>query len=563
MNNDSSKQTYSSVRINDNEPTESPKDIVENAFQEQENRLMEEEEQRELEETLKKLSIEQVRAAEEDAIRKEQEEKEMIEKKGPRPKSPFTINNLVQKVDKDERMQSSIKAILRLRKRTKVMIVLITLAIIIGVSFLNYNKEYRNNPKQITRKTVISVGKEFAKVIRIPDTQTLVGDTFDVEGKISYNLQSDQAKENYLTDPEMQKRYYLINNLNKATTSFSIKQDKNKKKFFFNQKTSIQDKVSIEDKYLIENSTEYYYIKEYAEKFINNGNKTYFESLAKDRNANDNIRYMYRYILTTFFDNIEEKDYNMKNGETIINGSTTKGKVIEIELDNKKIIEVWNRSVDQLKKDKRANNIVQGVKDDIDSYKLKKTDNILEKNQKLTIRIYTKGFFRDMKKLDIEVTGEKDSKGIEYEKDYNRIRYSENKNPKYTIEYEITKEKVIAIIMDKKDTDIGRLEIDYNEKNPRYQFDFEEDSNKISIDYNKKITKKKKESYQSKIVLDMDIRKDKKSVIKGTITVNSKTNNKPKMEESMDDIIFKKDISEEEQTKIVNIQKNRLQRVLY
>ena len=559
MNNDSSKGTYSSVQLSDNEPADSPKDIVENAFLEQENRIKEEDEQKELEETLKKLSIEQVKAAEEEALRREQAEKENLEKKGPRPRSPFTIHSIVEKVDKDERIQSGIKYIIKLRKRTKVLLIVIFLAILLGTTLYKYNKDYRNNPSEITKSAIVSVGKEVTKVVRIPQEQTLVGDTFNIEGKATFNLQSDRVVENYHTDPEMLKKYYLINNLNRATTSYTIAQDKNKKKFFYNQKTTINNKVVTEEKYLIENSTEYYYTKEFMDKYINNGNKTYFESLTRDRNANENILYLYKLILNSIPENIDSKDYKEKNTTTIINGKSRKVNEITVELDHKKLIDLSNNILEVLKKDKRAFNILQGAYDDFANYKIKNDWKYLKDIKQVKINVYTEGFFRDMKKMNVEVTYKDSIKEIQIEKEYNRVTYLENNNPKYVFEYETSRDKTNIVIRNKQQERIGKIELDYDQDNPRYQFDFDDSSYKIKIEYNNKITKKTKESFNSKLILDIDIRKDKKTILKGTVNFQSKVNNKPKIEEEIENIIFARDLTEEQREQLKNIQRNRLQ----
>ena len=560
MSNDTNKGPYSSVQINDNEPTESAKDIVENAFQEQENKIKEYEEQKELEETLKKLSIEQIKAAEEEAQRREQEEKVVEQKKGPRPRSPFTIySTVVEKIDNNETIQSSIKYITRLRKRTKVLLLILFIAIFVGIGLYKYNKDFRNNPSEVTKSAIVSVGKEVTKIIRIPEKQTLVGDTFNIDGKVTYSLQSDRVLENYMTDQDMLKKYYLINNLNKATTTYSIQQDKNKKKFFYNQSTSINNKVVSEEKYLIEDSTEYYFVKEFMTKYINNGNKTYFESLTRDRNANDNILYLYRLILSSIPENIDKKDYKTKNTTTIIDGKSEKVTQISVSLDHKKMIELSKRILEVLKKDKRAFNILQGAYDDFENYKIKNDWKYLEDIKKIELEVYTKGFFRDMKKMTLEVTNKDGIKGFQIESDINRITYLENKTPKFYFEYETKRDKVNIVIRDKHQEKVGKIELDYDKSNPRYQMNYDDNTYKIVIDLNNKITKKTKESYNSKITLDMDIRKEKKTILKGTITLQSKVTNKPKIEEEITDIIFERDLSEEQREELKNIQKNRLQ----
>lgn len=563
MNNDTNKGPYSSVQLNDNEPTESPKDIVENAFQEQEDKIKEYEEERELEETLKKLSIQQIKAAEEEEKRKEQEEKEVEQKKGPRPRSPFTIySNIVEKVDNNETIQTSIKYITRLRKRTKVLLLVLFIVIFSSILLYKYNKDFRNNPSEITKSAFVSVGKETLKIIRIPEDQTLVGDTFSIDGKATYQLQSDRVMENYMTDQEMLKNYYLINNLNKATTTYSIKQDKNKKKFLYSQSTSINNKVVTEEKYLIENSTEYYFVKEFMTKYINNGNKTYFESLTRDRNANDNILYLYKLIISSIPENINSNDYKTKNTTTIIDGKSEKVTQISVSLNHKKMIELSKRILEVLKKDKRAFNILQGAYDDFENYKIKNDWKYLENTKKVELEVYTQGFFRNTKKMVIEITDNNGIKGFQFESDYNRIIYLENKTPKFYFEYETKRDKVNIVIRDNHQEKVGKIELDYDKSNPRYQMNYDDSTYKIVIDFNNKITKKTRESYNSKISLDIDIRKDKKTILKGTIDLQSKVTNKPKIEEEITDIIFERDLTDEQKDELKNLQKNRLQTAL-
>ena len=57
----------------------------------------------------------------------------------------------------------------------------------------------------------------------------------------------------------------------------------------------------------------------------------------------------------------------------------------------------------------------------------------------------------------------------------------------------------------------------------------------------------------------MDIQEEKKMVLKGTITFDSKVTNKPKIEEEIEDIIFKKELTNEQLEQLKNIRSNRLQ----
>ena len=375
-------------------------------------------------------------------------------------------------------------------------------------------------------------------------------------------LDSQVFKEDALTDVKMLENLYLMNNLNSSKTTVSVIHNSKDKKFFFNRQTVKNDRVIINDKYLIDNSTEYYYVQDYLVNYINDGNNTYFETIGNDVNALDNIDYLTKFIINNLPNCIDDELFNQTQTTTYINNKTENVRKLSIELTNKEIRKIANNVLSKLKKDKESFNILNGVIDDFANYKITSKTKFIESNEKLTINLYTQGSLNRAKKYEIIKSDSKTSKAITYELEDKKVTYLENNKVKYNIKYKINSTSVKGDITNKLNKKIGRISFDNTENRKHFTLELEDEKYNTSIDINYKISDKKTNSYKSTTKAIINIKKENRNYLSGTINVSTKTTNKVAINEEVKDLTFSSEITEEKEEELKNLFKTRLKKAI-
>lgn len=449
----------------------------------------------------------------------------------------------------------------RMKREAKIaIIVLIVLSTTIFSSFKIIS--YFKNPRVITKKFIVNTLNEAKSILRPTEQATLIGDDYNISSTMTTTLDSQVFKEDALTDVKMLENLYLMNNLNSSKTTVSVIHNSKDKKFFFNRQTIKNDRVIINDKYLIDNSTEYYYVQDYLVNYINDGNNTYFETIGNDVNALDNIDYLTKFIINNLPNCIDDELFNQTQTTTYINNKTENVRKLSIELTNKEIRKIANNVLSKLKKDKESFNILNGVIDDFANYKITSKTKFIESNEKLTINLYTQGSLNRAKKYEIIKSDSKTSKAITYELEDKKVTYLENNKVKYNIKYKINSTSVKGDITNKLNKKIGRISFDNTENRKHFTLELEDEKYNTSIDINYKISDKKTNSYKSTTKAIINIKKENRNYLSGTINVSTKTNNKVAINEEVKDLTFSSEITEEKEEELKNLFKTRLKKAI-
>lgn len=449
----------------------------------------------------------------------------------------------------------------RMKREVKIaIIVLIVLSTTIFSSFRIIS--YFKNPRVITKKFIVNTLNEAKSILRPTEQATLIGDDYNISSTMTTTLDSQVFKEDALTDVKMLENLYLMNNLNSSKTTVSVIHNSKDKKFFFNRQTVKNDRVIINDKYLIDNSTEYYYVQDYLVNYINDGNNTYFETIGNDVNALDNIDYLTKFIINNLPNCIDDELFNQTQTTTYINNKTENVRKLSIELTNKEIRKIANKVLSKLKKDKESFNILNGVIDDFANYKITSKTKFIESNEKLTINLYTEGSLNRAKKYEIIKSDSKTSKAITYELEDKKVTYLENNKVKYNIKYKINSTSVKGDITNKLNKKIGRISFDNTENRKHFTLELEDEKYNTSIDINYKISDKKTNSYKSTTKAIINIKKENRNYLSGTINVSTKTTNKVAINEEVKDLTFSSEITEEKEEELKNLFKTRLKKAI-
>ena len=464
---------------------------------------------------------------------------------------------------KEEQPKEEIKPV-KVKKHIKKSVKLsILLIIIVLVTTFVLIKSYIeiSKPSYITKKALINISDEIKNIFKFEEDKRLLGNNFNINGKIKTNLESQKVLSEYTTDPKMLEYYYLLHNLNNSNHTINIQHDFNNKKLFFNYKAIKNNKEIINDKYLIDNSTEYYFVKDYFNTYINNGNNAYFESITEDKNAVDNIDYLYKVITNSISNCIDEEDYIVTKENTLINGVYVSTKKITINLNNTKMIGIANKVLDNLKEDKEAFNILNAVIEDFENYSISKNTKYLKSNEEIIINLYTKGLFNNTKKYEVILNKSNNKYLISYETDYKTINYSKNDILQYTIKYK-KNNNLNANIYDINNNEIGKLELDTNRERINLVFEFNDKVTDINLNINYKVLNKKNNSYDSTVLTNITYKKNNIIYLSGTINVENTINKKPKIEEDINEVVFEKEITKEKSDQLKPLIEKRLKKAI-
>ena len=581
MEENKDKLVFSSIRSEKKLEETTPKEVVDKAFHDEYIRQTQE------------IPVEQIKQALEQEEKKEQQlrlinqERQVQQVNNNQPKTVQQVTQVNQqttipnkpvqqpqvqqakpKIVEKEPSKKEINTIKPEKKERHLMkrevkiaiIVLIVLSTTIFSSFKIIS--YFKNPRVITKKFIVNTLNEAKSILRPTEQATLIGDDYNISSTMTTTLDSQVFKEDALTDVKMLENLYLMNNLNSSKTTVSVIHNSKDKKFFFNRQTVKNDRVIINDKYLIDNSTEYYYVQDYLVNYINDGNNTYFETIGNDVNALDNIDYLTKFIINNLPNCIDDELFNQTQTTTYINNKTENVRKLSIELTNKEIRKIANKVLSKLKKDKESFNILNGVIDDFANYKITSKTKFIESNEKLTINLYTQGSLNRAKKYEIIKSDSKTSKAITYELEDKKVTYLENNKVKYNIKYKINSTSVKGDITNKLNKKIGRISFDNTENRKHFTLELEDEKYNTSIDINYKISDKKTKSYKSTTKAIINIKKENRNYLSGTINVSTKTTNKVAINEEVKDLTFSSEITEEKEEELKNLFKTRLKKAI-
>ena len=472
----------------------------------------------------------------------------------PTPTTTKTIEK-PKKVVKDKEVKE------RHRMKKSVKVGLIVFIITFTTIFSTFRIiSYFNNPRVITKRSLLNIGEEIKNIVKLSDEPTIIGNNFNIQSTITTNLDSQVFKDEALTDSKMLENLFLINNLNASKTTLSIIHNTKDKKFFYNRQTIKNDKVVVNDKYLIDNSTEYYFVQNFLDNYVNDGNNTYFETIKEDVDAIDNIKYLYKLILESIPDCIDEDYYNVTDTTTYIDNKTESVHKVSIKLDNVKLRKIANRVLAKLKKDKRAFNILSGVIDDFSNYKITSKTKYIGTNDTITINFYTKGTLNKTKKYEVIKTAPKSTEGFTYEVKNKKITLLKDNKVRYYLKYKLTNTNIKVEVFNKSEKKIGSIVFDNTDTRKHLTIEIEDEVYDTSLDINYKVTDKKSTSYKSNTKAIINIKKDGKNYLSGTANMDTKVNNKVTINEEVDDVTFSSEIPEEKKEELSNLFKTRLKK---
>ncbi len=446
-------------------------------------------------------------------------------------------------------------------KRIIMSIILIIISaslIYTGIYFSNLSK-----PSVILGKSFKRVGTKLNHYLSNFEELNLQ-DTFTLNSNITFKLDSEYYRNNSLQSLENSKKNNIINNLNKLDTDLTIKSDKNSKKAYFSIESKIDNEEIIKSKFLIDNSTEYYLLGNIVNQYINNGTCNYFETLLESNTSKDNIIYLRDFILKSFTNNLDDSYVKTYQKQESINSINQEVNELTIQFDNKSIHKILNSILKDLKKDKKASEILNNSFKNFKKYKISDKVVFLQNKEYYMLHIYTSKFFNEPLKYELTYLNNDNKKAYIYDIDdqnnKGQFYYSENDKVLYQTEINYKENSINSKIKNSGGRELGTLDLDKDKHSLNISYHFEQDKIREDYTYSSKYKKQEKNIYNEKTIslkkIDNNISK-----INGSIYMNSTISKDTKIAEDTSNAILANTLSRETKDKLNNYPMSVIERL--
>ena len=448
-----------------------------------------------------------------------------------------------------------------MKKFTKVLLIILIIIIIIIAGFCFYYGYVLNNaskPKNIYGKIIDNIDENVFDYFKL-DNKYILGDDFEINGEINYELDGTYYLQNSKNNPDDIKIYNKITNLSNSKTTYKYIQNNEEDKLYKEIHQSIKDEEVLLKKTLVEDTTEYVYINDVIDKYINNGTNIYFENITNSNTTKDNLDYLHNFVLEAFKDSLLEKYFEKEQKKINLDNEYKDAYQMSIRIDNKRLITILNSVIKKIKQDEKANNIVSGFYIDFDNYKIKNDEKILGKDEVFLINVYTDKIWFNPIKYEVVHLDENIRETYSYVGDLEGyLSYIKNDEFKYGVDVSINHKMYLFNFKNATGKNLGKIKLDKNSGMYNFDVDLNLDNKSYMITYSSKIKDfDKKKSYTINDSLKVKYSEDNIVKFSGDIknTIKLTTNNFKK--EEVGEVVIRSSLSEEEENNYNNI-KERL-----
>ena len=417
---------------------------------------------------------------------------------------------------------------------------------------------YLNSPEKLFSYVFSSFVNQIEK-LDFKEQATGIINNYSLTSNIDISMES-QSIQNSILQEDLENKNF-INNINNTKSTLKIIQDTNNKKKFISLNTKLQDEEILNTKYLIENSTEYYYVKDIVPNYINNGNSTYFEALTPSTTNKDNIIYILNTISKSLSKHIKE-DYVIVTKEKVdIDNEEKELNKISLELNNTTTKTLATNILKDLKNDNISNRILTSYDDEFNKIKITDDTKILSKNEKVIINLYT-NVFGKIEKYELLHKEKEDEYRITYTTKNKEFYLIENNEVIYRVECDIKNTKQIYTFYDSKDQEQGKLVYENEKERTTASISLKTKDKTIEALYDYKVENiKKNKSYDNNIFLSLKESNKTDNLLSIDINIKNKISTDLTIEEDTSNAIFASSVTEEQKTMLSQKKDNLLLRL--
>ena len=336
------------------------------------------------------------------------------------------------------------------------------------------------------------------------------------------------------------------------------------KKLYINYNSSINENTIFDYKYIIDNSTNYRYLNNFKDEYINYGNANYFETLSSNNTNSNNYKYIGNKFIDYFTSNLDKEKFNQEKVTTYLDNDQKSLNKLSYYFNNKELTTILNKVKKDLEKDEETKALLNNLNANILGYNLEK--DLLKKKESITLSIYSDMFYK-VKKYELTYQNENYEKIYSVVPKENETVISIIENTKLLRKYRITKKdnKYNIVIENTKGVNEGTIEFINNEKETSLVGSTQSNDEKYDITLDRKITNlKANKSYDSTITLsyqktNTQTTEKEKNIF---ITINSNITSNSKINEEVNNTILLSTLNEEEKNKLDNITKELIERYM-
>lgn len=449
----------------------------------------------------------------------------------------------------EEKKETTIDKQKRVNPKLIVILIIALILMVIGIYVL-----YFQNNKRVIGKAIDNIKNDTEKYFSPKNSDQNVGDNYTSETDFKFNIESEYLSAYLLSSPEVAPFAKMIENLSKTENKITVKQDKANKKAYFDIDSKLNNESLFKMKYLIENNTEYYYIEDFLDQYINNGTSNYFESLTSSDTSKENIEYVYEFAISSFKRNLDNSYFSKKGEKVKTNGKEKTLQKVTLELDNGRLVELADKILKDLKNDKKANRILTGIDDDFKNAKVNKKETILNNDEKLIFSVYAHNITYQIEKYHLEYKVGNDSYILTYEKgNQDIIEIKENDTNLFSATITEKDEKLIADLI-YQNKNIGTAEISNKQNQYSLKINLNIEGIKMNMDTQLESKEvKKNQSYNTDSKVSMKIEADQQTLAKVDISAKTKLTKGAKIKENTDNVVFAKELNNTEEEKLKQV----------
>ena len=428
----------------------------------------------------------------------------------------------------------------------------------IALLALGFYFELIANKERIFKKSINNIFENIIEVVNMFEFDTGLSNNYRKEADIK--ITSNSFNNTYLINQNniIKKENLTLNignvfrNLNETNIKITSIKDLQNKKRFVHLQSSLKGVNLLELKKLTENSTQYYYVSGFINNYVNNGNDNYFEAIDQKTTIIDNAKYLSNFIIESITNNIKQNNYKTTEEKLTINNKEKNYKKISVFIDKNIADEITKNVIKDIKNDDRSSNIILSTNKEINDIK---TD-IFPKNANLTINTYVENYTYKIKKYEIIYVNSKTKENItvtyEYKNKNEGIGDIIINNEKYKYEY-ISKEMSKEMTLYNEYQKIGNVSIDKTKTGILFDLNIINNNKELSINYIMNLLNLKKgKSYNQEQQLTIRTEVNNEP-LNFDINVNTKVNNKTKIDEDTSSSIIERTLTKEDKTRLNNI----------
>lgn len=443
------------------------------------------------------------------------------------------------------------------KKNSKVGIVIAIICVVVFILLIAgfvYIKYSRGN-KKIISTGITNLTSKFEEIaIRNEDLE--LTKNYTIDGTIELDLESDLLDSYAKAYDEYKPYTKLIDNLNKTSNSFSLKQNLDSKKMLYQIDSKLNNDQLIDAKFYIEEDKEYYFVKGFLDKYIESGESSYFENLEENQNTYDNIEYLYKFLIDSLKNNLKDEYFVKTNQVITIDGEKINTKKITLKLDENNGNELLENILKDLKADKKANEILTSLDEDFEDAEV---EDAIEEGQEITFSVYVDNLFYHIQKYELTVDDSYEEVLITYvdqEKDIIEI-YSDKE---LASSIEITNEddnSYVINIFDEEHEKLANISLKNTKTSSEMSFDIDVDDyvvkGKVTSKYSNII---KNKSYDNKTIISVNVKADKQEMADAKITIDMTAKNNSDIDEDVSDSMKQDDITTSQKEALQDIYTN-------